>query len=53
MRGYIHARSEALAKEGTCHASLSKAVRPAPLARRVLRRFIHQAHGCGRHEGNR
>ena len=53
MRGYIHARSEALAKEGTCHASLSKAVRPAPLARRVLRRFIHQAHRRGRHEGTR
>mgnify|MGYP006187810545 CR=1 FL=1 len=53
MRGYIHARSEALANEGTCHASLSKAVRPAPLARRVLQRFIHQAHRRGRHEGTR
>ena len=44
MRGYIRARSDALAREGTCHASLLQAVKPAPLARRVLRRFIHQAH---------
>lgn len=44
MRGYIHARSEALAGEGTCARSLAAAVRPAPLARRVLRRFIHLAH---------
>ena len=44
MRGYIHARAEALAKEGTCARQLAGAVRPAPLARRVLRRFIHQAH---------
>ncbi|MFY2762655.1 glutamine amidotransferase [Arenimonas sp. MALMAid1274] len=44
MRGYIQARSEALANEGTCHQGLLRAVKPAPLARRVLRRFIHVAH---------
>lgn len=43
MRGYIQARADALAREGHCHHSLLKAVRPAPLARRVLRRFVHQA----------
>jgi len=43
MRGYLRARSEALAKEGRCHRSLQDQVRPAPLARRVLRRFIHVA----------
>ena len=43
MRGYIAARAEALAREGHCHRTLLQAVRPAPLARRVLRRFVHQA----------
>ena len=43
MRGYIVARGEALAGEGTCHRSLARAVRPAPLARRVLKRFVHQS----------
>jgi GMP synthase (glutamine-hydrolysing) len=43
MRGYIQARSEALASEGSCHRTLISEVRPAPLARRVLRRFIHVA----------
>jgi GMP synthase (glutamine-hydrolysing) len=44
MRGYIQARAEALAGEGSCHRQLLAAVKPAPLARRVLRRFIHVAH---------
>ena len=44
MRGYIQARSDALAQEGTCHRGLLRAVKPAPTARRVLRRFIHVAH---------
>ncbi len=43
MRSYIHARREALTSEGTCHRSLLKAVRPAPQARRVLRRFVRHA----------
>lgn len=43
MRGYIQARSEALASEGSCHQAMIGEVRPAPLARRVLRRFIHVA----------
>lgn len=44
MRGYIQARCDALAKEGTCHRGLMDAVKPAPRARQVLRRFIHLAH---------
>ncbi len=44
MRGYIQARSDALRDEGTCHRGLLGEVRPAPVARRILRRFIHVAH---------
>ena len=47
MRGYIHARREALHNEGTCHRLLTRAVKPAPLARRVLKRFIAQARKLG------
>ena len=47
MRSYIAARSDALAKEGTCHHALLKSVRPAPQARRVLKRFIHHARKRG------
>jgi GMP synthase (glutamine-hydrolysing) len=43
MRGYIAARSDALEQEGRCHRRMLRDVRPAPLARRVLRRFIHVA----------
>ncbi|HMB57300.1 MAG TPA: glutamine amidotransferase [Arenimonas sp.] len=43
MRSYIHARREALVNEGSCHHTLLKAVKPAPLARRVLKRFVHHA----------
>jgi GMP synthase (glutamine-hydrolysing) len=47
MRSYIHARREALASEGTCHQSLLKSVRPAPQARRLLRRFVRHARRPG------
>lgn len=43
MRSYIVARREALADEGACHKSLLKSVRPAPQARRVLKRFVRHA----------
>jgi len=39
MRGYIHARSEPLQAEGFDPQQLSRAVRPAPVARSVLSRF--------------
>lgn len=51
MRGYIQARSDALEKEGTCHQRLLGEVRPAPMARRVLRRFIHVAQQRARNGG--
>lgn len=45
MRGYIQARREALQREGRCHRRMLSAVRPTPLARRVLRRFVALAAG--------
>jgi GMP synthase (glutamine-hydrolysing) len=47
MRSYIHARREALHTEGACHHTLLKDVRPAPQARRVLRRFVRHARRHG------
>ena len=43
MRGYIAARREALAAEGRDAAAMHAAVRAAPDARRVLRRFVRRA----------
>jgi GMP synthase (glutamine-hydrolysing) len=43
MRAYIAGRAEALRREGEDPQRLHRAVRPAPLARRVLRRFVHHA----------
>jgi GMP synthase (glutamine-hydrolysing) len=43
MRGYIQARREALQREGHCHARMLESVRPAPVARTVLRRFVRHA----------
>ena len=43
MRGYVHARQDALAKEGRCSKQVSRAVTAAPHARRILRRFVRHA----------
>lgn len=43
MRGYIHARADALANEGTDPVVLARAVRATPSARRLLRRFVRRA----------
>lgn len=43
MRGYIRARADALRAEGADPDALLAAVRPAPVARRVLRRFVRLA----------
>jgi GMP synthase (glutamine-hydrolysing) len=40
MRGYIQARREALASEGSDAAAMERAVRATPLARKFLRRFV-------------
>ncbi len=45
MRGYIRARSEALANEGRCGKRLAREVSAAPQARKVLRRFVRHARG--------
>jgi GMP synthase (glutamine-hydrolysing) len=43
MRAYIAGRAEALRNEGEDPFRLHRAVRPAPFARRVLRRFVRLA----------
>jgi GMP synthase (glutamine-hydrolysing) len=43
MRGYVHARRDALAREGTDPVRVLRAVRAAPHARRVMRRFVRRA----------
>ncbi len=43
MRGYVHARRDALQLEGHCHQRLARSVKPTPHARGVLRRFTRQA----------
>jgi GMP synthase (glutamine-hydrolysing) len=43
MRGYVHARREALQREGHCHRRMAKEVKPTPHARGVLRRFVRHA----------
>ena len=40
MRGYIQARRDALAEEGSDAAAMERSVRAAPLARKLLRRFV-------------
>lgn len=43
MRGYIHARADALAGEGRDSRQMAAAVRATPHARAVLRRFVRHA----------
>jgi GMP synthase (glutamine-hydrolysing) len=43
MRGYVHARRDALAKDGFDPGRLARAVRPAPHARLALRKFVAHA----------
>jgi GMP synthase (glutamine-hydrolysing) len=43
MRGYVHSRREALHREGRCHQRMAREVKPTPLARGVLRRFVRHA----------
>ena len=48
MRGYVHARRVALQQEGHCPKTITRNVRAAPEARRVLRRFVHHVRGLPR-----
>ena len=43
MRGYVHARRDALRAEGHCADNLSRKIAATPHARRVLRRFVRHA----------
>lgn len=43
MRGYVRARAEALAREGFDAVVVERALAAAPVARRVLRRFVRHA----------
>lgn len=43
MRGYVAGRADAVRAEGGDPAALQRGVRAAPLARRVLRRFVRHA----------
>jgi len=43
MRGYIRARAQCIRQHGGCARSLERGVSAAPLARQLLRRFVHQA----------
>ena len=43
MRGYVQARGEALADEGTCARAVARNVSATPHARTVLRRFVRHA----------
>jgi len=43
MRGYVHARRDALGQEGRCHQRMAREVKPTPHARGVLRRFVRHA----------
>jgi GMP synthase (glutamine-hydrolysing) len=43
MRGYVHARRDALQREGQCHRRMANNVKPTPQARGVLRRFARHA----------
>jgi GMP synthase (glutamine-hydrolysing) len=45
MRGYVAARHEALQREGRCARSIAREVTAAPLARKLLRRFVTHARG--------
>ena len=48
MRGYVHARRVALQQEGHCPKAITRNVRAAPEARRVLKRFVHHVRGLPR-----
>ncbi len=52
IRGYVHARADCLQRHGRCARTVAREVSAAPLARRLLRRFVQHArtlpsHGHG------
>ncbi|MGH8032489.1 MAG: glutamine amidotransferase [Luteimonas sp.] len=51
MRGYVRARADALVREGFDPVAVERAVAAAPVACRVLRRFVRHARGLRRRAG--
>lgn len=49
MRGYVHARREALTREGRCAKGMTRDISATPHARRVLRRFVRHVRGLNQH----
>ncbi|WP_115554971.1 glutamine amidotransferase [Xanthomonas arboricola] len=45
MRGYVRARAECIARHGHCARTVAREVTAAPVARKLLRRFVHHARG--------
>ncbi|KCW98186.1 hypothetical protein DK27_13055, partial [Xanthomonas arboricola pv. pruni] len=43
MRGYVQARAECIARHGHCARTVAREVTAAPIARKLLRRFVHHA----------
>ncbi|MEA9481955.1 glutamine amidotransferase [Xanthomonas campestris] len=45
MRGYVRARADCIARHGRCARTVVSEVSAAPMARKLLRRFVHHARG--------
>jgi GMP synthase (glutamine-hydrolysing) len=45
IRGYVRARADCLARHGRCARTIDRQVSAAPLARKLLRRFVSHARG--------
>ncbi|MDY4283025.1 glutamine amidotransferase [Xanthomonas sp. LF06-19] len=45
MRGYVQARADCLRSAGRCARTIAREVSAAPLARKLLRRFVQHARG--------
>lgn len=45
IRGYVNARADCLARHGRCARTIAREVTAAPLARKLLRRFVQHARG--------
>ena len=51
MRGYVNARADCLRRHGRCPRTVAREVSAAPLARRLLRRFVQHARGVAGRPG--
>jgi len=51
VRGYVNARADCLRRHGRCPRTVAREVSAAPLARRLLRRFVQHARGVAGRPG--